>query len=84
MDEVFDGGTIMTDRNLVAGFWAEGPDRLVEAMAERKERLEDLVGRLQMATSESERGELKLEIEELLAMYEPTDSELQQSLHLLF
>ena len=65
------------------GFWAEGPARLREGLAERRSQIDTLAKRLRGAFSASERKAVEDELREVISEYEPTEEEMKQCIHLL-
>ena len=61
-------------------FWTEGPARLREALESRRPEVDDLVERLQNATSSRERDEIEARLREMLEVYRPSEAEIEQSL----
>ncbi|MCP4545769.1 MAG: hypothetical protein GY835_04800 [bacterium] len=61
-------------------FWTEGPERLRDALAERRSQIDNLFSRLRSALSAEERAEIEGEIREILEEYHPSEEEIKRCL----
>lgn len=61
-------------------FWAEGPERLREALHARRAELDNLAAQIRAATDADERERLQREVERILQEYEPGVDEIDQCL----
>ena len=64
-------------------FWAEGPDRLREALYERRAELDGLAEQLKTAQDAKERERLEEKLRRMIEEYAPTAEEIGQCLFLL-
>ncbi len=64
-------------------FWTEGPERLREALFERRLELDQLFEQIKTATDADERARLERKLRRLLEQYSPSADEIDQCLFLL-
>lgn len=64
-------------------FWTEGPERLREALYERRAEFDALAEQIKAARDAADRARLKKKLERLMEEYTPSADEIDQCLFLL-
>ena len=70
-------------RSVTDSFWVEGPERLREALYERRVELDELAKQLKRASDAGDRERLEKRLRRMIEEYAPTAEEIDHCLFLL-